>query len=345
MQKNILLVIRALRPSIFIPQRCCHLQKIEELSDLDMQTYINEALRQEKPKSLIEPGGATELDEIAPYLKPTFNLAAYANKSHTLQQFLKMGVDLYKIEKRKGLGQFFLELDFEKHCKDHLMFLNDIGVSPDVFGAFITKNPLIFKESIQDLQTRVNYLEYKNFKKEAIVRIVEKNPFWLMFSTPRIDRRLGFFQKNFELTGNEVRKLATKQPRLITYNTMHVQKSIFSVKEEMGFSQDEMKRLTLKKPRIMMMNHDELLNRFEYIQKKMKLSHERILQTPELLETRQFILKQRHEFLKSLKRDQYDPKLPLYVPLEALVKSSNEEFVTVIAKSCMEEYEKFLKTL
>lgn len=35
-------------------------------------------------------------------------------------------------------------------------------------------------------------------------------------STVRIDGRLGFFQENFKLTGDEVRYLATKRPRLIT---------------------------------------------------------------------------------------------------------------------------------
>lgn len=368
MQRSILFVYKTLRPSNLLIGRSCHLQKVDEISEKDLQEFIDrpfgnyQATKQNK--SLIEPGSATPEDEIAPFFKPTFNLAAYANKSHTLQQFLDLGVDLHKIEKRKGLGQFFLELEFDKHVKDHLLFLKDIGVSSDLFGEIITKNPLIFKESIEDLQTRVNYLESKKFTSEMIVNIVVKNPFWLMFNTRRIDRRLGYFQKNFELNGNQVRMLSSKAPKLITYNLDHVRQSIFAVKEEMGFDKLEIKELLLQKPKIFMMSeyfgktkkklsltlnvvldHEELLNRFEYTHHKMQLSHETIVQSPEVLLIRQFKLRQRHEFLKMLKRNQYDPKKPLYVSLFSLVTGSDREFVINIAKSCMEEYEKFLKSL
>lgn len=77
----------------------------------------------------------------------------------------------------------------------------------------------------------------------------------------------------------------------------------------------------------------------------MKLSHETIVQSPEVLTIRQYKLRQRHEFLKKLKRDQYDPTKPLYVPLLSLVAATDQEFVTTVAKSYMEEYEKFLKSL
>lgn len=76
----------------------------------------------------------------------------------------------------------------------------------------------------------------------------------LSFSTVRIDRRLGFYQEKFELSGNEVRFVATKQPRLITYNLLHIQTNSFVIKEEMGFEDDEIKQLILNKPRLLMMS-------------------------------------------------------------------------------------------
>lgn len=242
--------------------RASHIQKYDQNStddpDKDLQILLNEfeplSLEHPKQKSLTERGSGTVDDEFAPYLMPTFNLAAYANKSKTLQQFIKLGVDLHKIEKRKGLAQFFLQLEFEKDVQNHLLFLKDIGVSPDLFGEFITKNPLIFKEDLDNLQTRINYLEAKHFTKSMITRIVENNPFWLMFSTKRIDRRLGHYQKEFHLNGNQVRELSCKQPRLITYNMAHVIRSTFAVKEEMGFDRQEMRTLVLAKPRIFMLS-------------------------------------------------------------------------------------------
>lgn len=223
-----------------------------------LDNLLKEAYMEEKNTSFVEPGGGGPEDEVTPYLAPTFNLAAYVNKSETLQKFIQLGVDLHKIEKRKGLGQFFVKLDFERDCKDHLMFLNDIGVPADTFGKFITKNPLIFKEDIANLQVRVNYLASKEFLPEMISRVVTANPYWLMFDTKRIDRRLGYFQKNFQLSGKEVRLLTCRQPRLITYNLDMVMKNTFCVRDEFGFEKEEMKDLLLTIPKIWMMSKFQL---------------------------------------------------------------------------------------
>lgn len=75
-----------------------------------------------------------------------------------------------------------------------------------------------------------------------------------IFSTKRIDTRLGHFQKTFNLTGKEVRLLTTKQPRLITYSMHHIKLNTFSVKEEMGFDDEQMKEMLLTTPNIWMMS-------------------------------------------------------------------------------------------
>jgi len=183
---------------------------------------------------------------------PSFNLAAYVNKSSTLQQFISLGVDLHSIERRKGLGQFVLQLDFEKNVKPFITFLVDQGISPDDFGRMFTKNPLLFKEDLDDLQTRVDYLKSKRFSDEARQRILTHNPYWLMFSTRRVDRRLGYFQKEFRLSGHDLRLLATREPNVVTYNMEHLRKSVFTLREEMGFSPKELSALVVRKPRLMM---------------------------------------------------------------------------------------------
>lgn len=190
---------------------------------------------------------------------PTFNLAAHVNSSATLQQLVSLGVDLNSVERRKGLGQFVLRLEFEENVKPYLIFLSDQGVSADDFGKMITKNPLLFKESLDNLQTRVEYMKSKRFTVEAIKRIITHNPYWLMFSTKRIDRRLGNFQKEFNLSGHDLRLLATKEPRLITYNMEHIRKSVFTLREEMGFTPKELSKLLVRKPRLMMIRKINLL--------------------------------------------------------------------------------------
>lgn len=206
-----------------------------------------------KNKSVLDADPELNPTDFAPNLRPTFNLAAYINKSETLKQLLKLGVELNKIEKRKGLAQFILKLNFEKDVKDHLKSLHDLGIASRYLGPFITKNPLIFKENIEDLRTRVNYLQSKQFTQDQIAQIIQTNPFWLMFSTARIDQRLGYFQKHFKLNGNEVRSLATKQPRLITYNLDAVRRNTFSIREELGFNNEEIK-LLLAKPKLWMIS-------------------------------------------------------------------------------------------
>ncbi|XP_053683377.1 transcription termination factor 3, mitochondrial [Sabethes cyaneus] len=283
--------------------------------------------------------------EIYPNIRPTFNFAAYVNKSEPLQQLVRLGVDLHKLEKRKGIPQFILKLDFERNMKQHLRFLTDVGVAAEGLGEFITKNPLIFKEEIGNMEVRINYLQSKQFMPEQITRIVSKNPFWLMISTKRIDKRLGFFQKTFELGGNDVRLLTTKQPRLITYNLEHIRKNTFAIKEEMGFEKEQIKQLLLSKPKLWMINEDNLMHRFEYINRKMQLTNAEILRTPEILLAREYRIKQRHGFLQFLGKAQYNPRKELYISPKTLVEGNDQDFVIHVAKSDMLSYNNYLKTL
>ncbi|XP_050094505.1 transcription termination factor 3, mitochondrial [Anopheles aquasalis] len=349
--RNFVLKVMQLVPrsGIHTSYRCWSNTAITPSPENALQCYeddlANDDQLQEWSQSVLEPVPNPLDVEAFPNTQPAFNFAAYVNKSPTLKQLVALGVELHKFEKRKGIAQFVLRLDFDRDMREHIRFLADTGVPADMLGEFITKNPLIFKEDLENLQTRINYLQSKSFLPQQIIRIVTNDPFWLMFNTKRIDRRLGYFQKNFQLVGDEVRLLATKQPRLITYNMEHVQRNTFSVKEEMGFEADEVKQLLLSKPRIWMMKTEALQYRFDYIHRRMKLTHEQILKNPDLLLTRDFRIKQRHEFLKFLGKTQYDPKKELYILLKSLAAGTDEQFVTEIAKSNMECYNRFLKTL
>ncbi|KAH8410759.1 hypothetical protein KR222_005556 [Zaprionus bogoriensis] len=303
------------------------------------QTKANEAAEQNKSRKDV----AIDFGVREAHL-PTFNLAAQVNNSVALQQLLSLGVDLSSIERRKGLGEFVLRLDFEANVKPLLTFLSDQGVAADDFGRIITKNPLLFKEDLDDLRTRIEYLKSKRFSDEARQRILTQNPYWLMFSTRRIDRRLGYFQKEFHLSGHDLRLLATKEPRLITYNMEHLRKSVFTLREEMGFSPKELQTLVVRKPRLMMIPPDDLVERFSYAHNDMGLSHAQILQCLEVLASREFRLRERHEFLKLLGRAQYDPQKDLYISPSDVVQGNNSHFVRNVAKSDLETFQLFLKT-
>lgn len=233
-------------------------QSTPESSELEIDWNVEmKKIQLEESKSVLAPilnEKDFDGDLITPYAKPSHNLAAVVKKSETLQKFIELGVDLHRIERKNGLAQFIVKLDFECDVKRHLQFLNDAGVNSDELGEVITKNPLIFKEDLENLATRVNYLQSKLFKPVQIARIVTKNPFWLMFRTQRIDARLGFYQKSFELSGPELRTVAVLQPKLITYKLEAIKQQSFSIKEEFGFNDSERKTLLLTAPKIWMMS-------------------------------------------------------------------------------------------
>lgn len=191
-----------------------------------------------------------DLSHIGPSLTPTFTFAKYANKSRTIQELVKLGVSLYKFEAQEGMVQYILNLDFHRDVMPYIRFLHDSGVPADYLGEFITKNPYIFKEDIDDLHTRIRYLRAHNFSMSMIKTIICKNPKWLLYTTKDIDSRLGYFQSNFKLNGGEVRLLTLKAPKMVTYKMSHLLENTFSIKEEMGFDQKQVKKLLLTLPRI-----------------------------------------------------------------------------------------------
>lgn len=87
------------------------------------------------------------------------------------------------------------------------------------------------------------------------------------------------------------------------------------------------------------------MDRFDYITYEMKIENKKLLQESKILNQRLFRTRERHGFLKSINRAQYDPKLELYVSLDSLCISSDEEFAVKVAKSSYEEFEKHLKSL
>lgn len=302
----------------------------------------NIAVKQHNDYDALQPI-SEDLSTVTPFLSNTFNLAAYVNNSETLKNLVNLNVNLSRIEKKPHIVEKVLKLDFEKDMKKHIIFISDF-VGMDEIGNFISKNPMILCEPMEDLEVRVNYLESKGFKEEQIKRVITANPFWLMFSTVRIDRRLGYYQNCLALNGNEVRYLATKQPKLITYNLHHVRTNMFVIKEEMGFDDSEVKNIALNKPRLLMINQRRLLERFKYIHNDMKISHKTITEQPEILLCRNFKVKQRHLFLEKLGRSQYDPTKANYVPIKSLVENSDADFCKEFAKCTVNDFNMFLKT-
>lgn len=87
------------------------------------------------------------------------------------------------------------------------------------------------------------------------------------------------------------------------------------------------------------------MDRFDYLHNVVKMEHESILQFPSVLTCRDFRIKQRHEFLVHLKRAQYDAKLPNYISPLQLIRESDAHFAVSVAKSSVQEFNDFCKTM
>ena len=147
---------------------------------------------------LVEP----YLQSYTPVLpEQSFNLAPYVNESETLSNLVKLGVDLSKIENDSMVANALVKMDFSREVKPLLLFLNRIGVTDRDIGKCITKCPGILRESLEDMQVRVNYLESKKFSLEAIAKVVSSQPMILMLATKDADAQLGYLQKDFKLNG------------------------------------------------------------------------------------------------------------------------------------------------
>ena len=285
-----------------------------------------------------------DLSDIGPNITATYNFAKFANHSHTIQQLVKLGVELYKLEANKEVLEMFLKLDFERDMKPYIQFLSDCGVKSENLGFFINRYPMVFKENLDDLHTRIRYLRARNFNIQMIQRIVNIHPSWLAFKTQEIDSRLGYFQNNFKMNGSQTRNLAVKCPKLITYDMKRIRKSTFAIKEEMGFNVPEIHLILLKAPRVLIRARTNVVQTFDYLHNYMELSHTIISQEAKALLCRKSRLERRHRFLVELKRNQYDPTKPLYVSLLNLVKGSDSEFCEKVAKASIQTYNDFLKT-
>ncbi|XP_057376565.1 transcription termination factor 3, mitochondrial-like [Daphnia carinata] len=287
----------------------------------------------------------SSFEGVTPIVSPSFNLASLVNKSELLQLMVKLGVSIYQWERKADVHSWIMALDFKKDVQPIIQFLVDQGVASHSLGHFFTKNPYILKSSIGDLEIRTNYLHSKKFSSEMISRILSRNPHWLLFSPERIDNRLGFVQQTFNLTGDEVRAVATKESRLITCSLQGIKLMNFGFKEEMGFEANQIKELLLAKPKLWLMNKSMLVDRFDYLHNTMKMDHESVLRFPAALTCRGFRIKQRHEFLCHLNRAQYDPKLPRYVSLLQIISDSDAHFAVNIARSSIQDFNDFCKTM
>lgn len=300
------------------------------------------------PLSPLQPVSEQEAVRIIadPPLPPdSFTLRDYVDHSETLQKLVLLGVDLSKIEKHPEAANLLLRLDFEKDINQVLLFLKDLGIEDSQLGAFLTKNYAIFSEDLENLKTRVAYLQSKNFSKADITQMVRKAPFLLNFSVERLDNRLGFFQKELELSVKKTRDLVVRLPRLLTGSLEPVKENMKVYRLELGFKHNEIQHMVTKIPKMLTVNKRKVTETFDFVHNVMSIPHHIIVRFPQVFNARLFKVQERHLFLAYLGRAQYDPAKANYISLDKLVSVPDEVFCEDLAKASVQDFEKFLKTL
>lgn len=268
-----------------------------------------------------------------------------ANRSKKIKELVKLGVDFSKIAKRHGDLERLLYLDWETQIKPQIRFLVDCGIDPQNLGKFFTLNTPLMWTDKDDIQVRINYLEAKLFTKEEISKILNHAFNWLTLPTKELDSRLGFIQTTFKLDGKQVRDVVCSSPRMVSCSNKEWAIVVDSVKlmdREFGFSPWERRELLMKrascyaKPGV-------VRQAFEYCHNQIGLTHTQLVKHAGILVCRVNRIKPRYEFLKFLKRDNFNITDPLYTSPDWLFKGTVEEFCAQAAKCTFQDYESFLK--
>lgn len=87
------------------------------------------------------------------------------------------------------------------------------------------------------------------------------------------------------------------------------------------------------------------MNCYDFVTEQMKIENSQLVITPHILTNRLHRIKERHGYLKMVKRAQYNPKLPLYISLDLLCHRSDKEFAEEVAKTTYARYDKYLRSL
>lgn len=84
---------------------------------------------------------------------------------------------------------------------------------------------------------------------------------------------------------------------------------------------------------------------YNYLTRIMGLTNEMIRECPIVLRCPVSSIRKRHEFLKRIKKAQYEAELPDQISLKDLVHHSDNYFAEKVARVRIEDYNRFLKTL
>lgn len=278
-------------------------------------------------------------------MKRSYNLASYVNHSHTLQELLKLEVSLFDIENTDyEAARSLLHLDFERDCVPYIKFLIDNGLKEKNLGRFISEYPKLFKQTIDDFQVRLNYYRTKGFTVKNIAHALNKSSHFISHPTKSIDHKLGLLKLEYQMPAKLVRIIVADHPVVIAIPGEQYKIVNFTLSKEFGFTLKEIHRILQRQPTLLEFGRSTLIDRLELVHNLIGLKHEIIADHPKLITGPRVEIAGRAKYLTKLKRNQYNPHQPLYVPPQALYQVSDEEFCKKYAKTRVQDFKLFLKS-
>ncbi|RUS71922.1 hypothetical protein EGW08_020315 [Elysia chlorotica] len=178
------------------------------------------------------------------------NLVPYVSRSETLQNLVKLGVNLDMVQRVEGVAELLLQSQFDRDIAPLIHLLHLAGVPAESMGLMITRNPLLLTQSVEDLSSRIGYLLHKNFSQTEVASIVTRAPVTLLMDPVKMDSKLAFLQTTFDLTGQEVRQVILKYPKLIPWRRDMIANVRFHLQEFLVLSKPQLKEMLLKEPKI-----------------------------------------------------------------------------------------------
>lgn len=233
------------------------------------------------------------------------SLVPFVNHSPLLRFLVDIGVDLAEIENTTSVGRHLLRLQMEDVRLKIELMQKEIGFENEQIGGYLTRNPFFLLQDVNDMQTRLNYLEMKKFTKSERLKIVNEYRYWLNCNVQLIDSRLGWLQKEFKLSAKATREIIVKEPRIIMFGTGPLERLVKMFTKELNFDGNQLKILVQKDPRLFMMDSKLVSKTYKYVRDTMRINNETILEHPFILRCSLSVLKTRHNFLHRLGRAQY----------------------------------------
>ena len=147
-------------------------------------------------------------------------------------------------------------MDWKKDAFPRLEWLvKTFEVDSETLGNYITRNPFFLIQNLNEMKERVAYLKSKNFNAKQISKIVIENRYWLNTDVKITDARLGWIQRQFNLTGDQLRNLITKEPRLTYFGLGPLQRLVLLFNKELRFSKYDVREMIMEDPRLFMIGN------------------------------------------------------------------------------------------